>query len=189
MANTSRNPDSISRAVPRVAAGARSVLFVCMGNICRSPLAEGVFIGLAQQRGVLHHLRIDSAGTGGWHAGEQADARMRAVATRRGFPLASRARQVDPKADFTFDLVLTADRSNLDHLIGLGSPPDRTMLLRFFDPASSDMAEDDLDVPDPYYGGADGFEHVFNLVHAACTGLLDAMQLPAEKAQARHNHG
>jgi len=176
MTNTSRNIGSISRGVPRVAAGARSVLFVCMGNICRSPLAEGVFIGLAHKRGVLPHLRIDSAGTGGWHAGDPADARMRAVATRRGFPLNSRARQVDPRTDFAFDLVLAADRSNLDHLIGLGSPPDRTILMRVFDPSSAGLTEDELDVPDPYYGGAEGFEHVFELVHAACEGLLDAIQ-------------
>ena len=177
MPHASGKIGSMALGPHQTAAGARSVLFVCMGNICRSPLAEGVFIGLAQQRGVLDSLRVDSAGTGGWHAGEPADARMRAVATSKGFQLASRARQIEPRSDFAFDLVLAADRSNLDHLIGLGSPPQRTILLRRFDPGSAGLSEDELDVPDPYYGGADGFEHVFDLVHAACEGLLDAMQL------------
>lgn len=148
-----------------------ALLFICMGNICRSPLAEGIFIHKARARGVLDRFLIDSCGTGGWHVGECADPRALEVARKNGVELPSCARQIDPAADFErFDLLLPMDRSNLHHLSGLGAPPDRTRLLRSFDPEA--LKTGDLDVPDPYWGGDDGFDKVFAMLDRACDGLL-----------------
>jgi protein-tyrosine phosphatase len=148
------------------------LLFVCMGNICRSPTAEGVMRRLVAARGLQDEVRIDSAGIGDWHVGDAPDARSTSVAATRGIVLEGAARQVRA-ADFEdFDLLLCADRSNARDLRRLA--PDaaaaaKVRLLREFDPA----ADGDLDVPDPYYGGPDGFDHVLDLVEAACAGLLD----------------
>jgi len=147
------------------------ILFVCMGNICRSPTAEGVMRALLRDEGLDGTIDIDSAGTGGWHAGEPPDPRATAAAARRGIVLEGAARRVTP-ADFDrFDLLVAMDRENARHLRALA--PDaqaraKVRLLREFDPA----ADGDLDVPDPYYGGAGGFDHVLDLVEAACRGLL-----------------
>ncbi|MFG0275998.1 MAG: low molecular weight protein-tyrosine-phosphatase [Phycisphaerales bacterium] len=150
------------------------VLFVCLGNICRSPLAEGVFLHLARERDAQARFRVDSCGTGGWHAGEPADGRAQAVAKRHGVTLPSRARRLDAPADFErFHLIVPMDRSNLRDLLDEGAPAERTRLLRSWDPALIGADERDLDVPDPYYGGADGFDTVFRMVHAACAALLD----------------
>lgn len=158
-----------------------SILFVCLGNICRSPVAEGVFIHLARERGVLDRFRIDSAGTGHWHTGKPADPRSLAVAERHGVYLPSRARQVDPASDFPptggteqagFDLLIGMDRDNCAALRSLGAPANRVGLLRGFDPALAGEPLHRLDVPDPYYGGPEGFEHMYEMIHAACAGLL-----------------
>lgn len=153
-----------------------SLLFVCLGNICRSPLAEGIFLHLANQRGVADRFIVDSCGIGGWHAGEKPDSRMRHVAKQHGIHLPSIARQVDPNTDFeTFDLLLAMDRSNRNDLLELGAPRSNIHLMRSFDPACVDLPESQLDVPDPYYGGKDGFEHVYHLLTNACTGLLNQL--------------
>ena len=151
------------------------LLFVCMGNICRSPTAEGVMRHLLREQDLEDEIEIDSAGTGGWHAGDPPDARATEAARRRGIVLEGAARKVRP-ADFSdYDLLLAADRENLADLRAL-APSDearaKVRLLREFDPASSA----DLDVPDPYYGGPDGFEDVLDLVEAACRGLLDEVR-------------
>jgi protein-tyrosine phosphatase len=152
------------------------LLFVCMGNICRSPTAEGVMRGLLREQGLEHAVEVDSAGTGDWHAGSPPDARAAAAAAARGVTLAGAARQISA-ADFgDYDLVLAADRGNLrdlDALLPAGARA-KLHLLREFDPASAGAP--DLDVPDPYYGGDAGFEHVLDLVEAACRGLLDALR-------------
>ncbi|MCA8959793.1 MAG: low molecular weight phosphotyrosine protein phosphatase [Planctomycetes bacterium] len=143
------------------------VLFVCLGNICRSPLAEGLFLHHARREGVDHRFEIDSAGTGGWHSGERADPRMRATAARHGVELTSRARQVVPR-DFThFDSIVAMDDSNVEHLVAAGAPRARVRLLLEADPAAEVR-----EVPDPYYGGVDGFEQVYRLVDSACQKLL-----------------
>ncbi len=148
------------------------VLFVCLGNICRSPIAEGVFLHLARERGVLDRFEVDSCGTGSWHVGERADSRARMSAERRGIELVSVARQVDPERDFDrFTWIVAMDRSNVQSLLRVGAPKDRVHLMRSFDAA----AEKDLDVPDPYFGGDDGFETVLDMVEAACAGLLDRL--------------
>lgn len=153
-----------------------SVLFVCLGNICRSPLAEGIFLHHLNRRGAAHRFRVDSAGTGGWHAGERPDHRALEVAARRGVHLPSLARQVT-HADFrAFDHLVCMDRSNLRDLRGMGAPEERLSLMlqhRSVEPA--DGSPPDLDVPDPYYGGLDGFERVFDMLDVACASLADRL--------------
>jgi len=147
-------------------------LFLCLGNICRSPLAEGVFIHLATNRGVRARFRVDSAGTGGWHAGDRPDTRSVAVATKHGVDLPGRARKLDGPADGErFDLVIAMDRQNAADAIQAGVPGDRVRLMRSFDASAEDGAE----VPDPYYGGARGFDDVYEMLVRACDGLLDVL--------------
>jgi protein-tyrosine phosphatase len=147
------------------------ICFVCLGNICRSPTAEGIMAAKLESAGLASAVRIDSAGTGAWHRGEPPDERAVAEAARRGVILTSRARQVHAGDFEDFDLLLAMDRSNLRDLHRLAPDEEaaaRVKLLREFDPAPSA----DLDVPDPYYGGPGGFEEVLDLVQAACAGLL-----------------
>jgi protein-tyrosine phosphatase len=147
-----------------------------MGNICRSPTAEGVMRGLLREQGLEDAVEVDSAGMGDWHAGSPPDARATAAARSRGIVLEGAARTVRRRDFDDFDLILAADRSNLRELRAMLPPEARSRLhlLREFDPASAGAP--DLDVPDPYYGGDDGFEHVLDLVEAACRGLLDALR-------------
>jgi protein-tyrosine phosphatase len=144
-----------------------------MGNICRSPTAEGVMRHLLREEGLEDEITVDSAGTGAWHVGNPPDRRATAAARARGIVLEGAARQVRPSDFDDYDLLLVADRENLADLRAIA--PDeaaraKVRLLREFDPASDGAA--DLDVPDPYYGGPDGFEDVLDLVEAACRGLL-----------------
>ena len=151
------------------------LLFVCMGNICRSPTAEGVMRHLLREGGLEEEIQIDSAGTGGWHAGNPPDRRATAAARARGIVLEGAARQVRPSDFEDFDLLLAADRENLADLRAVAPDEEaraKVRLLRSFDPAS----HGDLDVPDPYYGGPDGFEEVLDLVEAACRGLLSEVR-------------
>jgi protein-tyrosine phosphatase len=150
-----------------------------MGNICRSPTAEGVMRSLVREAGLEGQIEIGSAGTGGWHAGDPPDARATEAAHRRGITLEGAARQVRPDDFERYDLLLAADRENLRDLRAI-APDDgaraKVRLLREFDPHSDGAP--DLDVPDPYYGGADGFEEVLDLVEAACRGLLEHARPP-----------
>jgi low molecular weight protein-tyrosine phosphatase len=150
------------------------LLFVCLGNICRSPTAEGTMRALVDQAGLGRQVQLDSAGTGSWHVGDPPDGRAIAAARARGIELRGAAREVTPGDFDDFDLVLAMDRSNMRALRRL-APSDqareKVRLLREFDPASARAA--DLDVPDPYYGAAGGFDEVLDLVQAACAGLLD----------------
>lgn len=143
------------------------VCFVCLGNICRSPTAEGIMLHLVRKAGLDGQVYIDSAGTGAWHVGERADPRSRAVAHQRGFELPSIARQFQADDFSEFDYIIAMDRSNREHLERLG-PGESVHMLREFDPQDPSRA----DVPDPYFGGDDGFEHVFDLCERACQGLL-----------------
>jgi protein-tyrosine phosphatase len=150
----------------------KRVLFVCMGNICRSPTAEGVMRALLRERGIAD-VEVESAGVGDWHVGHGPDERAMEAARRRGIVLEGRARQVRPRDFEDFDLILAMDRQNLRDLREL-APDDaaraKVRLLREFDPDSAGAP--DLDVPDPYYGGPRGFETVLDQVEAACRGLL-----------------
>lgn len=147
-----------------------NVLFVCLGNICRSPAAEGTFRALVEREGLGGRIACDSAGTGSWHIGEAPDRRMRAAAKRRGIDLDSlRGRQVT-SADFErFDYVLAMDGENLANLKALCPPGREERLARFLDFAPQ---LERRDVPDPYYGGEAGFEAVLDLVETASRGLL-----------------
>ena len=153
------------------------LLFVCMGNICRSPTAEGVMAQLLRDEGLQDVVELDSAGTGGWHVGSPPDARATAAARSRGITLSGAARQVTIDDFEEFDLLLAADESNARDLRAI-APGDesrgKVALLRSFDPKA--VAAGDLDVPDPYYGGPDGFEDVLDLVDAACRGLLQSIR-------------
>ncbi len=156
--------------------GARvRVLFVCLGNICRSPTAEGVMRKLVLDAGLGERIEVDSAGTGSWHVGEPPDARATRAARHRGIALESVARQVGPRDFEEFDLILAMDGENLRNLHRLARDEDaraKVRRLREFDPA----AGGELDVPDPYYGGAGGFDEVLDLVQAACVALLEQLQ-------------
>jgi protein-tyrosine phosphatase len=153
------------------------ILFVCLGNICRSPTAEGVMRSLVAQAGLQDSIELDSAGTGAWHVGSPPDERATEAASIRGVALEGSARQVRT-ADFKdFDLLIAMDSANLRDLRALAQGDEeraKVRLLREFDPASA--VAGDLDVPDPYYGAGDGFAKVFDLVQAACEGLLAQIQ-------------
>jgi protein-tyrosine phosphatase len=153
------------------------ILFVCLGNICRSPTAEGVMRALVHEAGLTDTIELESAGTGRWHVGSPPDARASAAARSRGVALEGAARQVREEDFEDFDLIVAMDSSNLRELRGLASGEDqraKVRLLREFDPASA--GAEDLDVPDPYYGARGGFEEVLDIVQAACQGLLDQIR-------------
>lgn len=151
-----------------------SLLFVCLGNICRSPLAKWIFVEQARSRGILERFRIDSCGTGSWHAGGPADPRSIAVALEHGLTVEHVARQVEPRTDFArFDYLLAMDRQNKSMLLKLGAPPEIVFLMRSFDPTLSGKGEEQMDVPDPYHGGEGGFEQVYQMLWRACEGLID----------------
>ena len=147
------------------------LLFVCLGNICRSPTAEGVMRALIVREGLEGEIETDSAGTGAWHVGSAPDARAGAAAQSRGVALGGRARQVVASDFERFDLILAMDGANLRELrLGSDGEEEKVRLLREFDAAAA--ASGELDVPDPYYGGPGGFDEVFEMVWAACEGLL-----------------
>lgn len=155
------------------ASGKVSVLFVCLGNISRSPSAEGVFRQLAAEQGLLESLHIDSCGTGNWHIGKAPDARATAAAERRGVDIAElRARQIQAEDLDRFDYVLVMDRSNLADVRDIWNQNGGTEPRLFLEFGRSGHAE----VPDPYYGGEDGFEQVLDLIHEASEGLLESIR-------------
>lgn len=148
-----------------------SVLFVCLGNICRSPTAHGVFASQVAAAGLSDVIVVDSAGTGAWHVGEPPDERATAAASARGYDLSLlRARQVTPGDFRRFDYILAMDRSNLSHLEAL-RPTDYSGHLGLF--LAFHPASPVVEVPDPYYGGRDGFEDVLDMVEAAGESLLE----------------
>ena len=151
------------------------ILFICLGNICRSPLAEGVLQHKLSERGLQDQYIVDSAGTGDWHVGDLADPRMRATALRYGIDLKSRARQVS-EIDFkNFDMLLAMDHNNYMHLIDMAqgeSEQARVHMMRTFDPD----ANKDFDVPDPYFGGDKGFEDVYHMLNRSCEMLLTMLE-------------
>lgn len=148
-----------------------SICFVCLGNICRSPTAEGVMLHLVSERGLEDKIEIDSAGTASYHTGSKADGRSASTARKRGFDLPSRARQFTQDDFDRFDYVLVMDESNLQdlRLLSGGHHDDKIHLLLDFDTASPKGSS----VPDPYYGGDRGFEHVLDLCTSACESLLE----------------
>jgi protein-tyrosine phosphatase len=148
------------------------VLFVCLGNICRSPLAEGVFAGLVRERGLDNRIACDSAGTSGWHIGDRPDPRTIETAEKHGLRLDHLGRKF-VSGDFQrFDYILAMDRQNYADIRSVPGyreyDPERLKLMRDYDDR-----EPGGDVPDPYYGGMDGFEQVYGILHRSCGRLLD----------------
>jgi protein-tyrosine phosphatase len=151
-----------------------SVLFVCLGNICRSPLAEGIFHHLVDEAGLSERFDVDSAGTGSWHLGELPDARASMVARQHGVELTTRARQLTPEDMQRFDVVIAMDHENLrniERMADAAGSEARIKLLRAYD-SNGDGEE----VPDPYYGGASGFENVYEMVRRSCQVLLEELR-------------
>lgn len=148
------------------------VLFVCLGNICRSPTAEGLLRARLEEDGLEGRVEVDSAGTGAWHVGEGPDRRMARAAARRGYRLDGAARQVTPEDFDRFDLVVAMDRDNFADLerMAPGSGAGRAELKLFSEFLPPGSPED---VPDPYYGGAEGFDRVLDLVEEGCAAIVE----------------
>ncbi|MEA5365675.1 low molecular weight protein-tyrosine-phosphatase [Amycolatopsis sp., V23-08] len=144
------------------------IVVVCSGNICRSPMAELVLRKELDDAGLDGAVRLSSAGTGGWHEGEPADKRARATLKAHGYPTQHVASEVT-EDDLEADLLLAADQGHAEFLRARVDDPAKVRLLRSFDPSAPDGAE----VPDPYYGGDDGFEDVLGMIERAVPGLLD----------------
>jgi protein-tyrosine phosphatase len=147
----------------------KKILFVCLGNICRSPMAEGIFADLVDKAGLSHQFEIDSAGTGDWHLGELADIRSRNVAQAHEIALTHRARLIQPSDFEHFDLILGMDEQNIFNLNRLASTAEqgaKIRLLRDFDPQGRG------EVPDPYYGGIEGFERMYQMLLRCARQLL-----------------
>ncbi len=148
--------------------GQKSVLFVCMGNKCRSPAGESILQHLLDEQGLSDKIRVDSAGTDDYHVGSRADRRMRRHACRRGYELQSVARQISIIDLELFDLVIAMDRKNYRHIRKLHRKPSaKIMLLSHFLDQSWPR-----DVPDPYFGGPQGFERVLDMIEAACPNII-----------------
>jgi protein-tyrosine phosphatase len=146
------------------------LLFVCLGNICRSPAAEGVMQRRINEAGLAEQVRIDSAGTEGWHTGKPADARMRQIAAGRAYDLTSRARQVTAEDLRQFDLILVMDHQNRRDIARFDPTGEQGAKVRLFTEFCTN--HDDKEVPDPYYGGEAGFQHVLDLLEDGCENLL-----------------
>lgn len=156
------------------------ILFVCLGNICRSPTAEVVFRAVASREAPDLVLEVDSAGTAGYHVGELPDRRTRQAAARRGYDLSAlRARIVDPRDFDNFDLILAMDRENLRALERRAPPQARDRLRLFLEFAPETGISE---VPDPYYGGPNGFEDVLDLIEAASRGLIEHLRRQSRAA-------
>jgi len=144
------------------------VLFVCLGNICRSPLAEVVVRGEAEKQGIAHLFHFESAGTGSWHVGGGADPRSAAKALEKGLSLEHhRAQQITRQQIHDWDIFIAMDSDNRRNLIALGAQPEQVLMMRGFEGKTPAP-----DVPDPYYGGADGFEDAYRMLKTNAQGLL-----------------
>ena len=151
-----------------------SVLFICLGNICRSPTAHGILAHLISQHQLSDRLQVDSAGTGAWHAGEAADKRSQQTANHHGITLDSRARQITLDDLEHFDHILAMDQQNFRSIAQLCTNSEhrrKLRLLRDLDPQSHPNS----DTPDPYYGGPDGFEEVFQICWRSCQALINEL--------------
>lgn len=151
----------------------KKILFVCLGNICRSPTAEAVFRSKVQALGLEAIIAWDSCGTAGYHSGEPPDRRAMMAAKKRGYDMSDlRARQVADHDFEAFDLILAMDRANLNELLSRAPEACTSKIHLFLKYGSTE----DRDVPDPYYGGAEGFDHVLDMIEDACEGLLHYLQ-------------
>ena len=150
------------------------ILFVCLGNICRSPAAEGILQKLLQKAKLSENIEVDSAGTYGGHAGELPDSRMRAHAARRGYKLTHRSRQIKWDDFEKFDLILGMDDTNISNLQRLAPDPESLAKIRRTTDFCRKVPYDHI--PDPYYSGSDGFELVLDILEDACNGLIEELK-------------
>jgi protein-tyrosine phosphatase len=158
----------------------RKILFVCLGNICRSPIAEGVFKNLARQRGLANELSVASAGLGSWHIGHPPDKRAQNAMQLRGIDISGlRARRVAPEDFDRFDMILAMDRSNRDALLKMAPSEHRHKVALFMDYAPNLCIHE---IPDPFFGELDGFDYAYQLIEAASRGLLVKLMARAVEA-------
>ncbi len=153
----------------------KKILFVCLGNICRSPAAEGIFNQKIKERDLENFFVVDSAGTGSWHVGNLPDQRMRTTALSRGIELTSRARQIEENDLYEFDHILVMDKDNLNAVKSLIKDDMHTMNSKIKLILSYSKKSQLDEVPDPYYGGQNGFEKVLDLLNDAIEELIDSL--------------
>lgn len=157
----------------------KKILFICTGNIIRSPLAEHLFRHQAKEAAVSDQFEVDSAGTSSYHIGEQPDGRMRKTAADHGLEYSGSARQVKPRDLEDFDLIIAMDNANHRNLLAMTNSPDQESKIHFmreWDP----QAAGDMDVPDPYYGGMDGFERTYRIVERSVQAFLEDLTTDRE---------
>ncbi len=158
----------------------KKILFVCLGNICRSPAAEGIMKKFVAQNNLDNIIEVDSAGTMGYHTGEGADPRMKRHAKNRGYDLTSAARRFDPKKDFpNFDYIVTMDDQNFADINSLDN--EKKFHNKIFKMASFCKNHDIAEVPDPYYEGSEGFEYVLDILEDGCGNLLNKIKNEIDK--------
>jgi len=153
----------------------KSVLFVCLGNICRSPAAEAIFIDLIKKKGLSDDFIVDSAGTGSWHIGKKADARMRISAEKRGLNVLSKARQINSKDFEKFNYILAMDNSNFENIHDLKNRNSSSDFASIKNIQDFRSVFKDFEVPDPYYGGDQGFDNVLDILEDSVSGFLESI--------------
>ena len=153
------------------------ILFVCLGNICRSPAAEAIFLNKLEKLQLIDQFDVDSAGTGNWHVGKLADSRMRESASNRGISIKSRGRQISLDDFSQFDLNLTMDNDNLRQVQSLAKKLSTTSKAKIKPLLSYSIQTDLVEVPDPYYGGDKGFDQVLDLLEVAIDGLIKVIKV------------
>ena len=152
-----------------------SILFVCLGNICRSPAAEAIFLDLVDKKGLKEYFKVDSAGTGSWHIGKKADTRMRIAAERRDIHILSRARQINYKDFYNFNYILAMDDSNFKNINNLKNSKSSSEFASIKKIQDFRRIFEDKEVPDPYFGGDDGFDHVLDILEDSVSGFLESI--------------